>query len=161
MKALFLILLPLLAVPAAAWNTGMEAGLTWPYAGTAVAGRPILSLSGFSGTVSPVPGYREYGFLAMLPMGAIEAENLPANGTQRVSETAGLYAGQLFLPFDGLVRPGFDLGWIWEKRSAALTEGTLRSDSGFGVYYAFKVQFSCLTFMASNLGLGGGINFSL
>jgi hypothetical protein len=157
MKPLLLILLLLLqGVPRA--DQGMEVGFSMPYVGTAVPGRPIVSMSGFLGTVRPFPGFSEYGFLAMVPIGEPELD--PA-GRSRITELVGMYAGQLFLPFHGLVRPGFNLGWLWERQSGFTREGAVHSDRVFSLYYAFKLQFSCLTFQVSNIGVGGGINFSL
>lgn len=157
MKTLFVPLAFLLYGVSCA-NQGMEIGLARPYSGTAVPGRPIVSLSGFLGTVRPFPGFSEYGFLAMVPIG--EAE-LDPSGRSRITELAGMYAGQLFVPFNGLVRPGFDIGWLWERRSRLSQNGAVHSDQEFSLYYAFKLQFSCLTFQASNIGVGGGFNFSL
>jgi hypothetical protein len=157
MKSFLVALLLLFSrVPSA--NQGMEIGVSMPYAGTAVPGRPVVSLSGFLGTVSPFPGFSEYGFLAMVPIGD---ETLDPAGRSRITELVGMYAGQLFAPFHGLVRPGFNLGWIWESQSGFSRDGSIHSDREFSLYYAFKVQFSCLTFQASNIGVGGGINFSL
>jgi hypothetical protein len=157
MKA-FLVALVFLSNGVPWANQGMEIGFAMPYSGTAVPGRPIVSLSGFLGTVRPFPGFSEYGFLAMVPIGEAEVD---PSGRSRVTELAGMYAGQLFVPFQGLVRPGFNLGWLWEKRSRLSQDGAIQSDREFSLYYAFKLQFSCLTFQASNIGVGGGINFSL
>jgi len=157
MKTILVILLLLLyRVPLA--DQGMEIGFSMPYSRTAVPGRPIVSLSGFLGTVRPFPGFSEYGFLAMVPIGDTELD--PA-GRSRITELVGMYAGQLFVPFHGMVRPGFNLGWLWERESGLTQEGAVHSDREFSLYYAFKLQFSCLTFQVSNIGVGGGINFSL
>lgn len=134
---------------------GMEFGMSMPYAATAVPGRPILSLSWFTGKLTPIPGYAEYGFVAMLPMG--DAAQVSA-GQSRITDFAGMYAGHLFIPFHGLVRPGFNLGWLWEGKSGS-TGGT-SARKGLSLYYALKVQASCLSFIASNKGIGGGFNFS-
>lgn len=154
----FLIALAFLLCGVPWANQGMEIGFAKPYSGTAVPGRPIVSLSGFLGTVRPFPGFSEYGFLAMVPIG--EAE-LDPSGRSRITELVGMYAGQLFVPFHGLVRPGFNMGWLWERRTRLSQDGAVHSDREFSLYYAFKLQFSCLTFQASNIGVGGGINFSL
>ena len=139
-------------------NPGIEFAFGLPYSGSAVPGRPMVSLSGFLDTVRPFPGFSEYGFLAMLPLGKAE---LDPEGQSRISELVGMYAGQLFVPMHGLIRPGFDLGWVWKTESELSQQGIPHSNGYFSLYYAFKLQFSCLTFLASNIGLGGGINFSL
>jgi hypothetical protein len=154
----FLVALAFLLYGVPFANQGMEIGFAMPYSGTAVPGMPIVSLSGFLGTVRPFPGFSEYGFLAMVPL---EGTALDPSGQSRITELAGMYAGQLFVPFNGLVRPGFDLGWLWERRSRLSQDGAVHSDREFSLYYAFKLQFSCLTFQASNIGVGGGFNFSL
>lgn len=139
-------------------NRGMEIGVSMPYSGTAVPGRPIGMLSGFMGSLSSLPGYSEYGFIAMLPLGQVKMDS---SGRSRITELVGMYGGQLLLPFQGLLRPGFNLGWLWETQSRLSRDGTDESDRHLSLYYAFKLQFSCLTFLASNIGVGGGINFSL
>ncbi len=129
-----------------------------PYANTAIEGRPILSLSWYTGRLFPLPGFDEYGFVGMLPIGN---QTLGPSDNPRITDFAGLYAGRLFIPFHGSVRPGFNLGWVWEGKTIPSTDGAFDSKRSLSVYYAFKVQFSCLTFIASNKGVGGGFNFSL
>lgn len=139
-------------------SKGMELGMSMPYSRTAVPGRPIFNLSWFSGRLSPFPGYTEYGFVAMLPVGG---SDLSGSETSRTTDFAGMYAGQLFLPFHGWVRPGFSLGWVWEGKSRLSEQGATPSQRSLSLYYAFKVQFSCLSFIGSNKGIGGGFNFSI
>ena len=133
---------------------GMEIGLSYPYAQTALPGRTILSLSWFTGHLSPFPGYGEYGFVAMLPVGDSKTEE---QGHPKITDFAGMYAGHLFIPFRGWIRPGFNLGWVWEGRSGS-TNATVRRN--LSIYYSLKAQISCLTYIASNKGVGGGINFN-
>lgn len=156
LRALSLLLMLLPAVVLG--NNGMELGISMPYSRSAVPGRPIFNLSWFSGRLSPFPGYTEYGFVAMLPLGG---DDLPGPEAPRITDFAGMYAGQLFLPFHGWVRPGFSLGWIWEGKSQLTGQGDIRSHRSLSLYYAFKVQFSCLSFIGSNKGIGGGFNFSI
>jgi hypothetical protein len=136
----------------------MEFGLSVPYARTAVEGRPILNLSWFTGRLHPIPGFAEYGFVAMLPVGGEEDRS---SARPRITDFAGMYAGHLFVPFQGRVRPGFNMGWIWEGKTDSSVPGAIHSSRFLSLYYAFKLQYSCLTFQASNKGIGGGLNFSL
>lgn len=134
---------------------GMEFTLSKPYAKTTEPGRFILALSWFNGRLSQFPGFDEYGVTAMLPWG-----NEPQfhNDVERTTDFVGLYAGHLFLPFQGRIRPGFDLGWVWEGVGKSASKSPSRQ---FALYYAMKVQVSCLTFVLSSKGIGGGINLSL
>lgn len=158
MKRIILILLIGLGSKFVHANQGLEFGLARPYPGTAVPGRPIISLSWFNQALLPLPGFTDYGFVAMLPL---RKESPAPHSHELVRDFAGLYAGQIFLPFSGVVRPGFNLGWTWETRSISKLNGESRSDSHLSIYYAFKLQFSCLSFLISNKGIGGGFNFTL
>ncbi len=154
-KSALLFLCVLGAFLEAKGGQGMEFTLSKPYAETAEPRRFILALSWFNGRVSPFPGFDEYGVTAMLPWG-----NEPGSqdGPERTTDFVGLYAGHLFLPFQGRIRPGFDLGWVWEGVQKPASAHPSRQ---FALYYAMKVQVSCLTFVLSSKGIGGGINLSL
>lgn len=133
----------------------MEFTVSKPYVKTTEPGLFILALSWFNERLSPFPGFDEYGVTAMLPW-----RNEPATqeGLERTTDFVGLYAGHLFLPFQGRIRPGFDLGWVWEGVGQSGSKSPSRQ---FALYYAMKVQVSCLTFVLSSKGIGGGINLSL
>lgn len=90
----------------------------------------------------------------MPPLGGKEPGS-EAAGT--VDSFVGAYTGHVFPLWGGLVRPGFQLGSTWEEvwRSAETKRGS------FALYYAFRIQASCLTVILSNRGQGLGVNFSL
>jgi hypothetical protein len=158
MKPRVIALVSALLLGSAFGNSGMEFGFAMPYAQTAIEGRPIFSLSWFTGQLAPFPGYDEYGFVAMPPIGDKEPT---LSDVPRITDFVGMYAGHLFIPFHGWIRPGFDLGWIWEGRSYLPEQGTLSSQRTLSLYYALKIQFSCLSFITSNKGIGGGFNFRI
>lgn len=133
---------------------GLELTLSKPYAHTATAPL-IFSLSWYTRAWLSIPGYQEYGVTAMPPMGASASVN---SSESKAADFVGVYTGHLFLPFHGLVRPGFELGWLWEGLAES---GAQLSRHQFAFYYAMKVQVSCLTVLVSNQGIGGGVNLHL
>jgi hypothetical protein len=143
------------AMPAKAAG-GMEITAMRPYSSMVAHSGPILTFSVFTPKLTPLPGFDEYGGVWLLPL-STPAES-HRNGIQ---EFAGAYAGHVFLPWGGWIRPGFHFGWVWQESLMHATGGEFSRESGLAFYYGAKLQFSCLTFNISNKGIGGGINFSL
>jgi len=143
------------AMPSAAAG-GMEITVLRPYPSLVANSGPIMTFSVFTPKLTPIPGFDEFGGVWLLPLNTTE-------GTQKkgIEEFAGAYAGHLFLPWGGWIRPGFHFGWVWQQAMEQNESGALTHKEGLAFYYGAKVQFSCLTFNLSNKGIGGGINFSL
>jgi len=137
---------------------GMELTILRPYKSLTDGGGPILALSWFTPKLTPVPGYDELGLLWLPPWEGKPNANPHSEGVQ---EMAGAYAGHLFLPGQGWIRPGIEFGWTWEKAVNLDSQGESHTKEQFSFYYGAKVQVFCLTFLISNKGVGGGINFSL
>jgi hypothetical protein len=134
----------------------MEFTALRPYPSLTAHSGPILTFSAFTPKLTPVPGFDEFGGAWLLPLNTKEERQ-----QQGIQEFAGAYAGHVFLPFGGWIRPGFYFGWVWQQSIEASANGALTQKEGLAFYYGAKVQFSCLTFNISNKGIGGGINFSL
>lgn len=150
------VLWALLNVFPSAAAGGMEITALRPYPSLVANSGPILTFSVFTPKLSPVPGYDEFGGVCLLPLNG--GEDSQRKG---IEEFAGAYAGHLFLPWGGWIRPGFHFGWLWQQSMEQAATGALTRKEGLAFYYGAKIQFSCLTFNLSNKGIGGGINFSL
>jgi hypothetical protein len=154
-RALPSILLALALMGRASAASGLELTLSWPHPESATPERVIGSLSFFQTGGSPWPGFSEWGFTAMPQLRRAVA---PASLAGKVDSFVGGYAGHVFPLWGGLVRPGFQLGSLWEETWTGNGDGTR---GRLGLYYAFRVQTSCLSFILSNRGQGLGVNFSL
>lgn len=149
-----LILLGLLIPGCPRAATGLELTLSWPHPETTVPGRWMGSLSYFRTGVSAWPGFSEWGVTGMPPISRTQADS---NLSGQVDSFAGAYGGHVFPLWSGLIRPGFQLGTVWEE---VWKDGEEKAGS-LSLYYAFRIQASCLTFILSNRGQGIGLNFSL
>lgn len=154
-RVLPFVLLALALMGRASSASGLELTLSWPHPESTTPGRVIGSLSYFQTGGSPWPGYSEWGFTAMPP---IQRAEPAATLAGKVDSFVGGYAGHVFPLWGGLVRPGFQLGSLWEE---TWTNGGDRTGGALSLYYAFRVQASCLSFILSNRGQGLGVNFSL
>jgi hypothetical protein len=132
---------------------GVEFTLSKPHPGYAAAARWIGSLSYFRLSLFPWPGFSEWGMTAMLPLDG-RAGAVPIH---KADSYVGAYTGHVFPLWRGLVRPGFQVGSTWTE--VGKEGGSLKG--GFSLYYAFRIQASCLTYIVSNRGQGLGVNFSL
>lgn len=142
-----LVLLLLFApMTQASGGHGMELTLSKAY-GESLAPHPIVGLTYFKPRFTPLPGFSEWG-LTFQPPGS----GPDSNG----KSFFGMYAGHLFVPFHEFVRPGFQLGWMYREGGEAKSLGQTLS-----FYWGVHVQVSCLTFILTREGWGGGINFKL
>ncbi len=143
--------------PAQAFS-GLELSVSKPHAGTALQNKGIYSLSYFTTGLSPWPGFSEWGMVAMPSWGPSDTT---FSASPRTQSFVGLYGGHLFLLGSGIVRPGFELGTVWEDTRISQVGSAPITRSNLSLYYAFKVQVLCLSFLVSNKGYGVGLNFSL
>lgn len=153
MRLLNVILLSSLLVKPALAAAGLELTVSRPHPGYAAAERWIGSLSYFRLSLYPLPGFSEWGLTGMLPLGG-QAGPVPVH---KADNFIGGYTGQVFPLWRGLIRPGFQVGSTWTE--VGREDGSTRG--GWELYYAFRIQASCLTFILSNRGQGFGLNFSL
>lgn len=148
------LIMSVLVSHAATNAAGLELTLSKPHPGYAAEGRWIGSLSYFRISLYPWPGFSEWGITAMPPVGGPDSG--PAQ-FDKADSFVGIYTGHVFPLWRGLIRPGFQLGSAWEE--IGTSSGTTKGE--FALYYAFRIQASCLTFILSNRGQGLGVNFSL
>ncbi len=138
--------------------SGLEFSVSRAHSGAALLNKGIYALSYFTTGLSPWPGFSEWGMVAMPAWGSGGSGTLSSG---KVASFVGVYGGHLFLLGGGFLRPGFELGSLWEQGQVNQTESGSRTTSNLGLYYSFKVQVLCLTFLVSNQGYGLGLNFSL
>lgn len=138
--------------------SGLELTVSKPYPGTALDNKGIYSLSYFTTGFSFWPGFSEWGITGMPSWGGIAS----SNDKSQTKSFVGLYGGHLFLLRGGFIRPGFELGSVWEETQMLQGHSnSIVNQSQLALYYAFKVQVLCLSFLVSNMGYGIGLNFSL
>jgi len=109
-------------------------------------------------------GFMEFGMTGMPEMDWKETD---LSNEQTTLSFVGIYTGHSFLMWRGLIRPGFHLGSVYETRSDYIRQNDVYvkrgrgSTSSFQPYFGFKIQALFFTFIISNKGIGGGVNFSI
>jgi hypothetical protein len=138
--------------------SGLELSVSKAHSGTALSNKGIYTLSYFTTGLSHWPGFSEWGIVAMPGWSSVKSDTL---NSRKVASFVGVYGGHLFLLGSGFIRPGFELGSLWKQIQVNKAESESPTTTNFGLYYSFKVQILCLTFLVSNQGYGLGLNFSL
>ena len=148
-------------------QTGLDLCLQRPFSGSSAGTTGIASLSYYTPSWHRLAGFTEYGAVGMPSLGFREEDILDH---RRTLSFIGLFGGHLFLLKGGLLRAGFSLGTVWEETARpewipdTVTDAYIRRnvlDSKFTPYFALKFQVLLFSFIISNKGAGGGLNFTL